>query len=78
MSHDTGKPGRIRQAVQAAKARVHALPQRERELTIALMAIRAADATPGPGASDAELLAQRQQRSAPVRAASLHVRHLTG
>ena len=78
MTPDPAKtePTKIEQAIEAIKARIYALDECDRELTTALLAGRDADATPSPDASDAGLPARLQQRSAPVRAASLHVRRL--
>lgn len=81
MSDNPGNPGttataKIGKAIKAIKARIHALDDRDRELTIALLTGRDADMTPGPGPSDARFPARLQQRSAPMRPASLHVRRL--
>jgi hypothetical protein len=78
MAPDPAKTGPTRtgQAVKAIRARIHALNDRDRELTISLLTGRDADATPSPDASHAGLPAQLQQRSFPVQAASLHVRRL--
>jgi len=69
-------PARIEQAIEAIRARINALDECDRELTIALLSGRDADVTTSPDASDAGLPAQLQQRSFPVQAASLHVRNL--
>jgi hypothetical protein len=69
-------PTRIEQAIEAIRARIHALNDRDRELTISLLTGRDADVTPSPEASHAGLPAQLQQRTEPIQAASLHVRRL--
>jgi hypothetical protein len=78
MAPDPAKTGptRIEQAIKAIKARIHALDECDRELTIALLTGHDADMTTSPDPSDAGLPAQLQQRTEPVQAASLHVRRL--
>jgi hypothetical protein len=69
-------PARIERAIKAIKARINALDECDRELTIALLTGHDADVTTSPDASHAGLPAQLQQRTEPIQAASLHVRHL--
>ena len=75
MAPETGKTEliRIKQAIAAIRARMRALDECDRELTTALLTGRDADATPAPSTA---LPARPQQRPAPVRAASQHVRRL--
>ena len=72
----TTGPTSIEQAIEAIRARINALNDRDRELTIALLTGRDPDAAPSPDAPDARLPARLQHHPAPVRPASLHVRLL--
>jgi hypothetical protein len=72
----TTGPARIKQAIKAIRARIHALDDRDRKRTISLLTGRDANVTPSPDAPHAGLAAQLQQRTERVQAASLHVRRL--
>ena len=70
------RPTRIEKAIKVIRARIHSLEWYDRQLKIALLNSLDADVTPTPDIPGTGLLAQLQQRTEPLQAASLHVRRL--